>query len=199
MSFIEYSIHYQEMNFWDANPQLKYIKPFSDLYNNDSSNNKEFSSKDMWCVFFMSDPDEENNKFFRIPYIERYEMLKETFNITFDLDNELIKECMKQYPLLCLTSVQRALKDEKEVLMKRADFLKSQDYTLDTYEMITGAGGRLMRVTLPGTAKQLDTMHKSTKAIMDNFAKIEADFLAEKVKSQLKGNRQESKSERGEI
>jgi len=60
-------------------------------------------------------------------------------------------------------------------------------------------GQRMVRVTLPGTAKQLDTMHKATKSIMDNFKLIENEFFAEKSKAQLKGNRQESKGEKGEI
>jgi hypothetical protein len=199
MNLIEGVTYYEEANFWKLNPQLPFIKPFNKLYNEDSSIEKNLSSKTMWCVFFMCEPDEEINKFFRIPLLERYEMLKETFYLQFDLEEEYTKECMDAYPLLCLSAVQRALKDEKEMLMKRASFIKEQEYTLDSYEVITGPGGRPVRVTMPGTAKQLDTMHKATKSIMDNFKIIESEFFAEKSKAQLKGNRQESKGEKGEI
>lgn len=199
MSLVEGTLYYEDANFWKLNPQLQFIKPFDKLYNIDDSLNKGESSKTMWCIVFMSDPDEETNKFFRIPLLERYEMLKETFHSLFDLEEEYTKACYEAYPLMCLSAVQRALKDEKEMLMKRASFIKEQEYTLDSYEVITGPGGRPVRVTMPGTAKQLDTMHKATKSIMDNFKIVESEFFAEKSKAQLKGNRQESKGEKGEI
>lgn len=199
MSLVEGTLYYEDANFWKLNPQLQFIKPFDKLYNVDDSLNKQESSKTMWCIVFMSDPDEETNKFFRIPHAERYEMLKETFYSLFDLEEEYTKACYEAYPEMCLTSEQRALKDEKEMLTKRAIFIKGQEYTLDSYEVITGPGGRPVRVTMPGTAKQLDTMHKATKSIMDNFKIIESEFFAAKSKAQLKGNRQESKSEKGEI
>lgn len=198
MSLVEGTIFYENANFWKLNPQLKFYKPFANLYKEDDSLDKENSSKTMWCIVFMTDPDEETNKFFRIPEKERYEMLQETFHPLFDKEEELTKQCLEAYPMECLTSVQRALKDEKEMLIKRATFIKEQEYTLDKYELVN-VGQRAMRVTLPGTAKQLDTMHKATKSIMDNFKLIENEFFAEKSKSQLKGNRQESKSEKGEI
>lgn len=198
MNLVEGTLYYEDANFWKLNPQLQFIKPFDKLYNIDDSLNKGESSKTMWCIVFMSDPDEETNKFFRIPITERYEMLKETFHSLFNLEEEYTKACYEAYPELCLTSAQRALKDEKEMLIKRASFIKEQEYTLDKYELVP-MGQRMVRVTLPGTAKQLDTMHKATKSIMDNFKIIESEFFAEKSKSQLKGNRQESKSEKGEI
>lgn len=198
MSLVEGTLYYEDANFWKLNPQLPFIKPFDKLYNIDDSLNKQESSKTMWCIVFMSDPDEETNKFFRIPHLERYEMLKETFHSLFNLEEEYTKACYEAYPEMCLTSAQRALKDEKEMLIKRATFIKEQEYTLDKYELVP-MGQRMVRVTLPGTAKQLDTMHKATKSIMDNFKIIESEFFAEKSKAQLKGNRQESKGEKGEI
>jgi hypothetical protein len=198
MSLVEGTLYYEDANFWKLNPQLPFIKPFDKLYNIDDSLNKGESSKTMWCIVFMSDPDEETNKFFRIPLLERYEMLKETFHSLFDLEEEYTKACYEAYPEMCMTSPQRALKNEKEMLTKRANFIKEQEYTLDKYELVP-MGQRMVRVTLPGTAKQLDTMHKATKSIMDNFKIIESEFFAEKSKAQLKGDRQESKSEKGEI
>lgn len=198
MSLVEGTLYYENANFWKLNPQMKLIKPFSELYKEDESIDKELSSKTMWCIVFMNDPDEDTNKFFRIPLTERYEMLQETFHALFDMEDALTKKCSDEYPLMCLTAVQRALKDEKEMLIKRANFIKEQDYTLDKYELVP-MGQRMIRVTLPGTAKQLDTMHKATKSIMDNFKIIENEFFAEKSKAQLKGDRQESKSEKGEI
>ena len=86
MSLVNESIQYENKNFWEVNPQLVYIPPFSELYNKDKSKNKEKSSKNMWCIFFMSDPDEDKNKFYRIPEKERLE-ISQSFNRNANISN----------------------------------------------------------------------------------------------------------------
>ena len=102
MSLINESIQYENKNFWEVNPQLVYIPPFSELYNKDKSKNKEKSSKNMWRIFFMSDPDEDKNKFYRIPEKERLEMLKEVFHPDFDTEKEMVQLCINKYSYICL-------------------------------------------------------------------------------------------------
>ena len=94
-----------KQNFWDINPQLTMYKPFSKLYKRDKSKNKEQSSKEMWTIMFLSDPDDMVNKFARIPYNERLEMLKEEYYPEFDEEDEDIAECLEKYPMECLTAV----------------------------------------------------------------------------------------------
>jgi len=178
MSLVNKSIEYEVRNFWDVNPQLIYIHPFSELYNNDESKDKEISSKDMWCVFFMSDPDEDKNKFYRIPEKDRILMLQETYHNTFDTQNELIKKCLEGYISLCLTSVERALKAEKDALVKRADFLNNAEYNYDTM-------------------RDLDNAFSKTSKIYENFEAIEERFIKHKTQSRVKGGRKESASEKG--
>ena len=155
------SIQYDNKNFWEANPQLVYMPPFSYLYSSDKSKDKAKSSKDMWCIFFMSDPDEDKNKFYRIPEKERLDMLQEVYNPEFDVENELVQECILKYPSLCLTAVERALKDEKDALSKRAKFLASATYDFDTM-------------------KDLDNAYSKTSKIYENFEAIEERFLKQK-------------------
>jgi hypothetical protein len=180
MSLVNESIQYENKNFWEVNPQLVYMPPFSSLYSNDKSKNKEKSSKDMWCIFFMSDPDEEKNKFFRITEDKRLDMLKEVFHPEFDENDELILTCLNTYPHICLSSVERALKAEKEALAKRAKFLQEADYNYDTM-------------------KDLDNAYSKTSKIYENFEVIEERFMKQKNQARVRGGRRETASERGEI
>lgn len=180
MSLVNDSIRYEDKNFWEVNPQLVYMPPFSALYTSDKSKNKEKSSKDMWVIFFMNDPDEEKNKFFRIQEEKRLEMLMEVFHPKFNIEDDLIKECSVEYPTLALSSVERALKAEKEALTKRASFLQTADYNYDTM-------------------KDLDNAYSKTSKIYENFEAIEERFMKQKNTSRVKGGRRETASERGEI
>jgi hypothetical protein len=107
-------------------------------------------------------------------------MLKEVFNSEFDEENELVAECIDKYPSLCLTAVERALKDEKDALAKRAKFLAVADYNFDTM-------------------KDLDNAYSKTSKIYENFEAIEERFLKQKNQSRVKGGRRESASEKGLI
>jgi len=180
MGLVKQSMQYDIKNFWEINPQLVYMLPFSTLYNKDKTKDKLNSSKTMWCVYFMSDPDEEENKFYRIPEKDRIIMLQETYNKEFDIEEELIKECLLQYPIICLTAVERSLKNEKDALTKRADFLVKADYNFETM-------------------KDLDNAYSKTSKIYENFETIETRFLKHKSQSRVKGGRRESASEKGLI
>lgn len=177
MGFVNKSIEYKNENFWGVNPQLCFMKPFSLLYNRDTSEDKELSSKDMWVIYFLSHPDEDENKFYRIP--NKLEMLQETYH-NIDMEDALVKKCIEEYPEVCLNSVERALKAEKEQLLKRAKFLSLADYN---YETMTA----------------LDNANAKTSKIYDNFEAIENKFLMHKESSRVKGGRKESASEKGEI
>lgn len=180
-------------NFWHLNPTIPLIKPFNEIYNEDNSKDKVNSSKVMWCIFFNNDPDEELNIYYKIPIEEREEMLKEVFYP--EMDFEKYSKHQEAYRNLCLTSVQKDLLLEKEALHKRAIFLRDTDYTLDTYETMT-IGNRFQRVTLPGTAKQLDSMKKATESIMKNFERIEEKYFESKRgEARIFGGRKESATE----
>ncbi len=60
-----------DTNFWELNPQVAFIYPFSVLYNWDDGQDK--SSQHMWSVFFMVDPDEEEQPLTRRRNVVRYD------------------------------------------------------------------------------------------------------------------------------
>ena len=190
----------ESYNFWEDNMQLSIMKPFSNLYDRDNSKDKTTSSREMVVIYFMNEPDPEKNKFYRIPFSERLDMLKETYNADFDDQDELIKECMLKYPFLCLTAIKRALKEEIDTLVERAEVLRNSKYTLDYY--MTDDNGNLilnnsgLPILLKGTASLLDGLRSKTPKLVEDYAKIEEKFIKEKSESRIKGGRRRSKSEK---
>lgn len=185
-----------DFNFWQLNPQLTLMKPFSELYSRDVSKGKVVSSKEMSVVFFMCEVDDEVNKFARIPKQDRVEMLKETFYSDFNLEDPLIEKCIEQYPLLAMSAIEKALKEEVESMVQRARFIEETqrtNYTLDDLVPI----GNNRWINKKGTATQLDAMRKNTPAIYKNYEKLEEQFLEYKKSSRVKGGRKESLAERG--
>ena len=159
------------LDFWDLNPHLTYTLPFSKVYPN---------SKFMWCVLWMNDPDEESNKFYRLPYEDRLDACK-SFYEDFNSEDELFIECSEAYNTVCLTSIERALKQEKEALVKRAEFLRNTEYNLDTM-----------------TA--LDNAFSKTYNILKNYDKIEKEFLKQKEQDiRIYGNRRQTLRERKQL
>ena len=126
------------LNFWELNPHLRYVRPFSELYAEDTSKDKDTSSKHMWCVFYLSEPDENINLYYRLPLDQLIDTCK-NFNPNFDYDNELIQNCIKEYPETCLTVMERMLKITKDLFKKRTLFLKEADYDFSTMKMIDSA------------------------------------------------------------
>lgn len=167
-------------NFWDDNPQIAILKPFNLLYNRDKSKKKTTSSKEMVVIFFLSEPDSEKNKFYRVPPVERLEMLKETFYSEFNEEDDVIKECLTSYPNLCLSPVERALKEEIDSLVKRQQFISNFNYEGATLDQI----------------KTIDIIRSKTMALYDNYEKLESKFIKQKTEARVRGGRKRSLTEK---
>lgn len=168
------------INYWELNPHLIYLKPYSTLYNEDKSKNKTESSKIMWCVTWMIDPDEETNKYFRLGEEQRIEVCKE-FQPEFNPDDELIQSIMEAYPEDCLTVIERSLRDTKEFIRRRDKFIKSQPYDFTTMKDLDDAAGKSIK-------------------ILQDYEKIEKQFLEYKSKGvRIKGGRNQTIRESGGI
>jgi hypothetical protein len=167
-------------NFWELNPHLIYVKPFSKKYNADPHPDKIQSSKDMWCIVWMIEPDEDENKYYRLSESERLDVCLE-FNPAFDVNNEITEDCMKSYPDLCLTVEAQSYKIAKDFLVKRNEFLKTADYNFDTMNSLENAVAK-------------------TPKILEDFAKVEREYLQSKNKdSRVRGGRQPTAREKGLI
>jgi len=143
------------------------MKPYSELYKADKSKNKEQSSKDIWVIVLLTDPSPENI-FYRMKVEERVEMLKETYNKKFNLDDKLTKLCYDSFPNDNLDSVEKAFKDEIDSLVKRSIFLSAAEYTFDDVER-DAKGAPIFIAGKPmvkkGTANDIDKMRANTQKI----------------------------------
>lgn len=191
---INYRILDQATNFWENNPQFKIYSPFSLLYEKDKSKNKEFSSRQMWTIFFMCDPDEDDNIFYRITSNERKVMLSETFVKDLDWDDPTFVKCLESYPIECMTAVQRAYAEEKNQLQKRAKLISDTELTLDSTEFL---GDKV--IVVKGTATQINMLQKDSLSIYQKYQKIEEEFIKEKQSLRAKGGSKLTKSEKGDL
>lgn len=167
-------------NFWDNNFQLTLIEPFKELYHRDKSKDKEKSSKTMWCIWLYSDPNYEN-KVYRQPDTMKKSAILSYFP-EFDFTDEVIAECILQYPNFCLTPAAKAFRVEEETLIKRAKFIDEAEYSfptplLDSKGKQVFAAGR--PVFHPGTAKDIDAMRKITLDIYKKYDMVRKLFEEE--------------------
>jgi len=171
---------HQDGNFWELNPHIKYVEPFATLYSNDTSKSKEQSSKDMWCVLWLTDPDEEVNKYYRI--VDKQEKLDIClkFNSNFDPNNPVVSECLEKYPYLCLNADELAYKLQKDQLIEISQFLSNLPITMDTVKEIIDLKAKLPK-------------------IYQDFEKIEKMFQKNKSEQRVWGNRKLTARERGLI
>lgn len=181
-----------ELNFWELNPQIRYIEPFNEVYELDKG--KEESSNIMWVTFFMCDPDNEKNKFYRYKIEERKKFIEENFYPDVDWESELLVKSMEAYPQKCLTAIQKALKEEIDSMTERAKVLRETEYTVTKTEIINN---KAVRIT--GTAKELDDARAKTISLYENYRKLEEEFFQEKASTRVRGGRTLTKAETGEI
>jgi hypothetical protein len=191
---INYRTLDQAVNFWELNPQFKIYPPFHLLYEKDKSKDKDFSSRQMWTIFFMCDPDENDNIFYRIAYGERKKTLSETFVKDLDWDDANFVKCLEAYPLECMTAVQRAYAEEKNQLQKRAKLISDTELTLDTTTFLEGKV-----IVIKGTATQINMLQKDSLSIYQKYQKIEEEFIKDKQSVRAKGGSKLTKSEKGDL
>lgn len=188
-------------NFWKQNSQLRYIEPFKDLYDRDSSKDKSVSSKECISIWFLKDPN-YYNKVYRLPEDQKKSTVLYFFP-EFDFEDEVIKKCLSVYDELILTPAAKAFKAEEESLIKRAKFLSETEYTMPTRALdekgkpIYIAGKPVYE---PGTAKDLDTMRKYTETIIKQYEKAKKVFEEEqKQQSRIMGGGNETAFDRGHL
>ena len=136
----------QSGNFWELNPHMVYVEPFASLYNLDKTKSKEDSSKDMWCILWMTDPDEEVNKYYRIVDKEERLDICKAFHPKFDPDHPLVIEALEKYPFLCLTADELAYKLQKDQLIEISHFLAKQVIDLTNIKEIIDLKAKMPKI-----------------------------------------------------
>lgn len=183
-----------EGNFWEYNPQLKYLEPFKTLHDEDTSKKKVESSKTMWCIWMLEDPNYENKVFQQLDQ-DKDEVVK-NYHPKFDRDEKNTQAVIAIYDNTCLSAVGRSYKGEVRSMVERGVVLTTTAYTFDTYDIdpITKR-----QKTVKGTSADLDRMRLMTSKIMEGYEKIEKAFREEQVGARVAGGRNETMREKGRL
>lgn len=183
-------------NYWVLNPMMLTIKAFKDLYDSDKSKGKADSSKLMWAIVLLIDPNEAN-PWRTTSYSDRGKLIKEDYlrMPKFNWDIPEIVSLIDVYKDKCLTIAEKELLKYEKKLTQRGDFIDKTDYSLDYYEEDEKGKVKLKR----GTADQLDKMMLNTSKIYEELSEIKANLLKEATEGTLRGGAEESASEKGEL
>lgn len=173
----------EDTNFWELNPQYKYI--LADFYNGDRSKDKKKSSKIIWAIYFKVHPKSE---YYRLPNKEEVINTRWLKNPKFNWSN--ISPTVEIFKDTVLTQAEKSLVAWDEMMKKRDEFIHGQDFTLDEYD----ERGKIVK----GTADQLDKMLANTSKLYSEYFKIKKELADDEVK-RGKGNKPESMSDSDEI
>lgn len=170
----------QTGNFWELNPHMIYVEPFFSMYNADKTKDKSKSSKDMWCIIWMVDPDEDVNRYYRITDPDERLSICKNFNPDFDENHPLILDALEKYPFLCMDAVERSYKLDKDQLIQISTFLSKQPITLEN-------------------AKEIIDLKAKLPKIYQDFDKLDKMFQKNKSEQRVLGGRKQTARERGLI
>ena len=163
------------VDFWKENYHLNDIEPYK-TYRNEPD-----SSAGMWYIVFTTEPDKEYNKYFHLPKSRVKELIYDLHGEFDDTDPKFIL-CEKKYALDHLTPISRSVKDYGEFLEERSRILRE-----------------LTREEYLSNMKEYDIAISKSLKLFEEFQQIQETFETEKRKARVRGGRNESKAERGEI
>ena len=95
-------------DFWENNYWMKFIEPYKELYETDTSKNKTHSSKCMLCIWLEADPSYQN-KIGKLQKEEKRSAIL-AYYPEFDFKDNLINRCIVAYDEHCLSDAARTLK-----------------------------------------------------------------------------------------
>lgn len=164
-------------NFWEDNPQLKYISEFKELYDLDKTKDKSFSSKQLWAVALFSDA--AKSTLYAMPEEDRKNEIIENV-LTSQHKWEDLKKAIEAYPKHCMSKKQRVFKSWGDKLDEFERFIATQKYNMGNWDDVS-------------------KMQKSFLDLLKLYNTMEKEVTDESKKGITEGKRKESKSETQEI
>lgn len=151
-------------NFWILNPELLIIKEFEDLRNKDISKDKSDSSKIMWAIYYITNPDSIFvNVGDKLNIVAKNFLKNEKFNWSS------IKKEIALYREIVLSDAERALINWGEIMTMRDNSLK------ELYKTALGLSD-------VKSLQELDKMLTNTPKMFADYKKIREDFEGDKLK-----------------
>lgn len=179
-------------NYWILHPIMKTIKVFRDFHDKDKSKDKKSSSKIMWAIALLIDPNEAN-PWRTVSLLDRENLVATDFleDPKFNWEHPEIENLKACYKEKCLTIAEKELIAFEKKLVQRGKFIDDTDYTMDSY----GENNKMIK----GTADQLDKMMLNTSKIFEQYEEIKISLIKEQSEGTLRGGAEESASEKGEL
>lgn len=164
-------------NFWKVNKQLVIPEEFENFRYNDRSRDKEESSKIMWAIALLLDPD---SKFKRLRLQDRKSLIAKDFlkNEKFQWDK--YKDIINFYEKLILTPAQRQLMIWEQKLDEKTELMAVTTYDLDNAEI-------------------LEKLLASNSKLFAELERIKEQLEREDDSGIVQGGAEESASEKGDI
>lgn len=155
--------------FWELYPEFKVINPFKDLYDSDKSKNKKESSITMWFVAYCYS---KASKFRTLAkdgidgkhYVVGLDYCEDP-NF-YNKNREKLDELIEAFVIMQYSALERHLMTWDDLLNKRTEFLKNQEYGYDNFE------------ELDKMAVGTDKIHQAIKKIWDDLSKEEGSGIA---------------------
>jgi len=183
----------EPVDFWELNPTVGLVPPFSELYNN--GKNREYTSRVMWYLSFLFNPDSEENRFAKMSEKEAKEVLKETF-IPDLKENAVFKKCYMAFPNELLTSAEIAVNAGLKTLRQFNELFLNTELTLDeTLIEVDPNSGKKYGIQVKGTAKQIEGILKNFEKTTEKLEKALVNLRKEKEKAKGIGGAYIPKSE----
>lgn len=172
-----------ENSFWVEFPGIKIYELFNKLYRSDKSRNKESSSRLMWAIYLVMNPE---SNLYNDPNKEASVAKNWLKDPKFKWENHV--EYTDSYRDLVLTTAEKALQNWNEMMIMRDKQLKSLYKSLFDQEDKEAA---------VSTLEKVDKMLANTAKMFADYAKIKKDY--EEEKTTKKGKSISSLSDSDEI
>ena len=189
---------YQKGNiFWDVCPEVRAIEIFNSFYDKDKSKHHENSSNIMWAIVFCL---RKESPMYNLP--NKWELAARDIAMHDKLDWSKHDDLIMAFKGSFMTQAERSMLAWEELMYKRDQYLKTQEYYFDEYmtddngDNIKSRTGQL--ILKKGTAEQLDRAFSTTPKMYSDYYKIKKEIEDDEIK-RGRGNKVKSLSDAGDI
>lgn len=120
-------------NFWTNNPQL--IILFEDIYEKDTSSKKERSSKIMWAIALLIDPN-DNNSFKNMLYEDKLKIIEKNYIKEKNFSWIKYDDIIERYKKYVLSKHEYTLMVMERKLEERLKLLNDTPLTLENIDLL---------------------------------------------------------------
>lgn len=163
-------------NFWKINHQLIVPREFNELYKNDKSKDRSTSSKIMWAIALVNDPD---SRFCNLPYSDRIKLVARDYLKEDKYDFQKVEKASNLYIQLILSPAKRMMLTWNRLMDEKIEHLNKMKYS--------------------DNPKQIEELLTSNSKLYSEYERIMEVLDKDEVSGKARGGVNESASEKGDI